>query len=148
MKTIQLTYPLKQGAFRFRRFSRAAYAAFASMHKQVTIGTLKGATADAQMRKDAAEELRLSLSNDANHTDCNGAENDDVATGNMSIIDVQNEAFAAAVVAFSTNVAAASATANPYICTKKISKRRAGHFKKLSCTSFLYAIINQQDKLQ
>ena len=37
--------------FRFRKFSRKNYAAFSSMHKEVTIGTLKRATIDAQMKK-------------------------------------------------------------------------------------------------
>ena len=37
--------------FRFKKFSRKHYAAFISMHKEVTIGTLKRATIDAQMKK-------------------------------------------------------------------------------------------------
>lgn len=36
---------------RFKKFSRKHYAAFISMHKEVTIGTLKRATIDAQMKK-------------------------------------------------------------------------------------------------
>ena len=37
--------------FRFKKFTRKHYATFISMHKEVTIGTLKRATIDAQMKK-------------------------------------------------------------------------------------------------
>lgn len=37
--------------FRFKKFSRKHYAAFVSMHKEVTIGTLRRATINAQMKK-------------------------------------------------------------------------------------------------
>lgn len=41
-------------AFRFRRFSRAAYAAFNSLHRVVNIGHLATYIADRQLRKSAA----------------------------------------------------------------------------------------------
>lgn len=44
----------KQAAFRFRRFSRAGYAAFRSMHRVVNIGRLASYIADHQLRKSAA----------------------------------------------------------------------------------------------
>lgn len=36
---------------RFRRFTRRAYAVFISLHREITIGTLKGLSIDAQLRK-------------------------------------------------------------------------------------------------
>lgn len=36
---------------RFRRFTRRSYAVFASLHREVTIGTLQGSTIDSQLRK-------------------------------------------------------------------------------------------------
>ncbi len=42
---------LKQVTLRFRRFTRKAYAAFASMHKQVSIGHVSRAIADMEMLK-------------------------------------------------------------------------------------------------
>lgn len=45
---------LHQTAFRFRRFSRAGYAAFRSMHRVVNIGRLASYIADHQLRKSAA----------------------------------------------------------------------------------------------
>lgn len=44
----------KQRAFRFRRFTRKAYAAFASMHRVVNIGRLASYVADCQLRKSVA----------------------------------------------------------------------------------------------
>ncbi|MBR1808300.1 MAG: TonB-dependent receptor [Paludibacteraceae bacterium] len=41
----------KQTTFRFRRFSRKAYAAFASMHKQVSIGHVSRLIADKELLK-------------------------------------------------------------------------------------------------
>lgn len=38
-------------AFRFRRFTRKAYAAFASIHREVTIGTVSSLIADREMLK-------------------------------------------------------------------------------------------------
>lgn len=42
---------VKQGAIRFRRFSRQAYAAFCSMHREVTIGRISHDIANMEMRK-------------------------------------------------------------------------------------------------
>ena len=44
----------KPRAFRFRRFSRAAYAAFNSLHRVVNIGRLASYIADRQLQKSAA----------------------------------------------------------------------------------------------
>ena len=37
---------LKKRAFRFRRFSHKAYAAFCSLHREVTIGRVSGYMTD------------------------------------------------------------------------------------------------------
>ena len=55
MKTISL---FRQKSFCFRRFSRAAYAVFSSLHRQVTIGTLHSRVANSQMRKSNVSELQ------------------------------------------------------------------------------------------
>ena len=44
----------RMSAFRFRRFARAGWAAFRSMHREVTIGRLDSRTADSSLRKGAA----------------------------------------------------------------------------------------------
>ena len=41
-------------AFRFRRFCRAGWAAFRSMHREVTIGRLAARVADSSLAKGAA----------------------------------------------------------------------------------------------
>lgn len=43
--------------FRFRRFSRKAYAVFASLHKQVTIGRLQVQAADASLNKQSTFKI-------------------------------------------------------------------------------------------
>lgn len=43
---------------RFRRFTRRGYAAFASLHRCVTIGVLSADMAQCQMRKSASAVLR------------------------------------------------------------------------------------------
>ena len=45
----QLTFTKK--AFRFKRFTRKAYAAFASIHREVTIGRVSSLIADREMLK-------------------------------------------------------------------------------------------------
>ncbi len=45
---------LHNAAFRFRRFSRAGYAAFCSMHRVVNIGRLASYIADRQLKKSVA----------------------------------------------------------------------------------------------
>lgn len=46
--------PQQQSAFRFRRFCRGAWAAYSSMHREVTIGRVASYIADRQLRKAAA----------------------------------------------------------------------------------------------
>ena len=43
--------------FRFRRFSRKAYAVFASLHRQVTIGRLHVQAADASLNKQSTLKI-------------------------------------------------------------------------------------------
>lgn len=43
----------KEASFRFRRFCRKAYAAFRSLHREVTIGRVESYIADRQMKKSA-----------------------------------------------------------------------------------------------
>lgn len=45
------SYYQKSTSYRFKRFLNKAYAAFASMHKQVTIGTVSGRIANLEMLK-------------------------------------------------------------------------------------------------
>ena len=48
-------------SFRFRRFCRAAYAVFNSLHREVTIGRLASYIADRQLRKSAVTVMSLLL---------------------------------------------------------------------------------------
>lgn len=72
-------------SFRFRRFSRAAYAVFASLHKHVTIGTLNGLAADAQIRKSGNDTLSGYLSVKA---DEKGDEEKNL-TDSMTVAEIQ-----------------------------------------------------------
>lgn len=96
-----------RNTFRFRRFSRAAYAVFASLHRQVTIGTLNGIVADAQMRKSAAEELFLMQnSNVCDNINglCEESSANETDTLNMQILILVS-----AIISFYTNVAECAA---------------------------------------
>ena len=51
---------IKKETFRFRRFCRRAYAAFCSLHREVTIGHVASYITDRQLRKSACADSMLS----------------------------------------------------------------------------------------
>ena len=52
---------LKKRAFRFRRFSHKAYAAFCSLHREVTIGRVSGYMTDLEMLKHGKSAALIAL---------------------------------------------------------------------------------------
>lgn len=59
MRYKKLSHISKRNTFRFRRFCRAAYAVFNSLHREVTIGRLATYVADHQLRKSAVTALSM-----------------------------------------------------------------------------------------
>ena len=52
---------LKKRVFRFRRFSHKAYAAFCSLHREVTIGRVSGYMTDLEMLKHSKSAALIAL---------------------------------------------------------------------------------------
>ncbi len=55
------TRTTNNSSIRFRRFTRRAYAVFASLHREVTIGTLQGSAINSQLRKSGLAQVVLHI---------------------------------------------------------------------------------------
>lgn len=94
----------KHETFRFRRYSRKSYAVFASIHREVTIGTLAIYITEGQLLKAKSAHISKGLkphTEDSVYiTDCECEESDfyatTVAMNVVSVIEAASEKVAAA----------------------------------------------------